>query len=150
MLTCCHPGSLCCIMLKFTPTSTLKRLNNRYRLVIMNDDTYEEMVTFRLSRSSVYIAMSMIVVLLAGITIALLSFTNLKYLIPGYGRQTNLTEMRLLKMRTDSLEQALVTRQQYLEGVRKMLQGNTPGLPPDTTILKLPAPVKREKRRNRS
>lgn len=86
-------------MLKFTAASTLKRLKNRYRLVIMNDDTYGEVVTFKLSRSSVYIGMSMIVVLLAGITIALVSFTNLKYLIPGYGRQTNLTEMRLLKCR---------------------------------------------------
>ena len=137
-------------MLKFTPTSTLKRLKNRYRLVIMNDDTYEEMVTFRLSRSSVYIAMSMIVVLLAGITIALLSFTNLKYLIPGYGRQTNLVEMRLLKMRTDSLEQVLVTRQQYLDGVRKMLQGNTPGLPPDTMVLKKPETAKKVKQRKRN
>lgn len=125
-------------MLKLTPTTTLKRLNNRYRLVIMNDDTYEEVVTFKLSRTSVYIGMSMIVVLLAGVTIALLSFTNLKYLIPGYGRQTNLTEMRLLKMRTDSLEQVLVTRQQYLDGVRIMLQGNTPRQPPDTAVLKLP------------
>jgi hypothetical protein len=35
--------------------STLKRLRNRYRLVVMNDDTYEEVVTFKLSRLSVYI-----------------------------------------------------------------------------------------------
>lgn len=125
-------------------------MKNRYRLVIMNDDTYEEMVTFRLSRSSVYIAMSMLVVLLAGITITLLSFTNLRYLIPGYGRQTNLTEMRLLKMRTDSLEQVLITRQQYVDGIRKMLQGNTPGLPPDTIVRKTPEATKQVKQRTRN
>jgi hypothetical protein len=142
-------GSTFYIMLKFTPTSTLKRLKNRYRLVIINDDTYEEIVTFKLSRSSVYVGMSILVVLLAGITIALLSFTNLKYLIPGYGRQTNLTEMRLLKMRTDSLEQVLVARQQYLDGVQKMLQGNTPGLPQDTISLESPETEKREKKRSK-
>jgi hypothetical protein len=125
-------------MLKNATQTTLKRLRNRYRLVIMNDDTYEEVVTFRLSRTSVYAAMSVVVILLAGITIALLSFTNLKYLIPGYGRQSNLGEMQMLKIKTDSLEQVLITRQQYLDGVQRMLQGTTPGLPPDTTLLQTP------------
>jgi hypothetical protein len=37
--------------------STLKRLRNSYRLVVMNDDTYEEVVTFRLTRLSVYIGL---------------------------------------------------------------------------------------------
>ncbi len=143
-------------MLKITPQTTLKRLRNRYRLVIMNDDTYEEVVTFRLSRTSVYATMSILVILLAGITIALLSFTNLKYLIPGYGRQSNLSEMRLLKVKTDSLEQVLATRQKYLDGVQLMLQGNTPGLPQDTTALTVPKtneepaqPEKKSKRRKR-
>ncbi len=44
-------------------TTTLKRLQNRYRLVIMNDDTYEEVITFRLSRWSVYVGLSSIFVL---------------------------------------------------------------------------------------
>jgi hypothetical protein len=125
-------------MLKSTTQTTLKRLRNRYRLVIMNDDTYEEVVTFKLSRTSVYATMSIMVILLAGITIALLSFTNLKYLIPGYGTNNNVGEMRLLKIKTDSLEQVLVGRQKYLDGVQKMLQGNTPGLPQDTTALQVP------------
>ena len=34
-------------MAKFDANSTLKRLQNRYRLVVMNDDTYEEVVTFK-------------------------------------------------------------------------------------------------------
>ena len=42
-------------MAKLDAGSTLKRLRNRYRLVVMNDDTYEEVVTFKLSRLSVYI-----------------------------------------------------------------------------------------------
>ena len=41
-------------------SAPLKRLQNRYRLVVMNDDTYEEVVTFRLSRLSVYVGLSTI------------------------------------------------------------------------------------------
>jgi len=42
-------------MAKLDANSTLKRLQNRYRLVVMNEDTYEEVVKFNLSRLSVYI-----------------------------------------------------------------------------------------------
>ena len=55
-------------MAKLDAGSTLKRLRNRYRLVVMNDDTYEEVVTFKLSRLSVYIGLSTIFVVLVGLT----------------------------------------------------------------------------------
>jgi len=119
-------------------TNTFKRLRNRYRLVIMNDDTFEEVTTFRLSRLSVYMAISVIFVLLVGLTIALLSFTNLKYMIPGYGKQSSLRELRMLKVRTDSLEQAISLKQQYLDGIRRVLTGDTSGVKIDTTVLYVP------------
>ncbi len=72
-------------MAKLEAGNTLQRLRNRYRLVIMNDDTYEEVVTFRLSRLSVYIGLSTVFVLLVGLTVAFIFFTPLKYYIPGYG-----------------------------------------------------------------
>lgn len=126
-------------MAKLTDNTTLKRLRNRYRLVIMNDDTYEEVVTFKLSRLSVYVVMSTIFVLLIALTVALLSFTNLKYLIPGYGKQGSLNALRDLKVRADSMEQTLVIKQQYLDGITKVLRGDDDSvLPRDTTLLILP------------
>jgi hypothetical protein len=53
-------------MAKLEHNDTLKRLRNNYRLVVMNDDTYEEVVTFKLSRLSVYIGLSTRLVLLVG------------------------------------------------------------------------------------
>ena len=106
--------------------NTLRRLRNSYRLVVMNDDTYEEVVTFRLSRLSVYIGVSTVFVLLVGLTIALIAFSPLKYYIPGYGTRESRTALQVLKIRTDSLEQALRYKEQYLDGVKKVLTGNTP------------------------
>ena len=71
-------------MANLDESSTLKRLRNRYRLVVMNDDTYEEVVTFKLSRLSVYIGLCTIFVVLVGLTVALIVFTPLKYYLPGY------------------------------------------------------------------
>lgn len=106
--------------------SNPKRTSNNYRLVVMNDDTFEEVVTFRLSRLSVYIGLSTAFVLLVGLTIALIAFSPLKYYIPGYGTRESRTALQVLKMRTDSLEQAIRYKEQYLDGVRKVLSGNTP------------------------
>lgn len=125
------------IMSKLDTSSTLKRLRNRYRLVVMNDDTYEEVVTFKLSRLSVYIAMSTIFVLLISFTIALIVFTPLKYYIPGYGSRQSKTELQLLKIRTDSLEQSIKYKDQYLNNIKKILSGDTPDKL-DTTIYTMP------------
>src|SRR5580698_6172983 len=111
-------------MAKFDANSTLKRLQNRYRLVVMNDDTYEEVVTFKLSRLSVYIVLSTIFVLLTGLTVALIVFTPLKLYIPGYGDVNNTKELRELKVRTDSLEQEMREKDFYLQNVKNVLEGN--------------------------
>jgi hypothetical protein len=124
-------------MAKFDANSTLKRLQNRYRLVVMNDDTYEEVVTFKLSRLSVYIFLSTVFVLLTGLTVALIVFTPLKLYIPGYGDFNNTTELRELKIRTDSLEQEMRYRDQYFQSLRNVLEGNS-SVKTDTTVLKIP------------
>ena len=126
-------------MPKIDANSTLKRLRNRYRLVVMNDDTYEEVVTFKLSRLSVYILLSTIFVLLTSFTVALIVFTPLKLYIPGYGDKNSAREMRQLKMRTDSLESAMKYKDQYLSQLQSVLQGDAT-LKLDTTALNIPVP----------
>ncbi|MBS1511474.1 MAG: hypothetical protein JST86_11575 [Bacteroidetes bacterium] len=125
-------------MAKFDANSTLKRLRNRYRLVVMNEDTYEEVVKFKLNRLSVYIALCTLFVLLVGLTVALIVFTPLKYYLPGagYGDAKQMKELRALKMRTDSIEQALQYKQQYYDDLKKVLEGNVPKI--DTTKLDIP------------
>lgn len=119
------------------PNSTLERLRHRYRLVVMNDDTYEEVVTFKLSRLSVYIMMCSAFVLLVGLTVALIIFTPLKYYIPGYGSASERREMVDLKIRADSLEKQMRYREAYWKNVRNVLSGEVPDKL-DTTQLAIP------------
>jgi hypothetical protein len=125
-------------MKKFDTSNTLKRLRNRYRLVLMNEDTYEEVVRFKLNRLSVYIVLSTLFVLLTGLTVALFVFTPLKYYLPGvgYGNSKQAKEYRMLKLRTDSIERALDYKQKYFNDLQTVLQGNVPKL--DTGKLELP------------
>lgn len=124
-------------MAKMDAGTTLKRLRNRYRLVVMNDDTYEEVVTFKLSRFSVYMMLSSIFVLLVGLTVALIVFTPVKYYIPGYGSAKVDREYRQLKYVTDSLDKQLSFQSQYINSLRKVFSGNTE-IKLDTTLIELP------------
>jgi hypothetical protein len=126
-------------MAKLEASATLKRLRNRYRLVVMNDDTYEEVVTFKLSRLSVYVVLSSVFVILVGLTVALIVFTPLKQYLPGYGSQSSRKELQLLKIRTDSLEQSIRYKDSYLNNLKKVLSGNV-GVQYDTTVLNVPKP----------
>lgn len=115
----------------------LGKLNHKYRLVIMNDDTYEEVTAFKLSRMSVYIALSTLFVMLVAITVATVVFTPLRYYIPGYGDLKQRKEFIRLKMRTDSLETAINARDQYLDNIKQVINGEFTGKV-DTTLLKVP------------
>ncbi len=117
--------------------NTFKRRSSTYRLVVTNDDTYDEVIAFRLSRKSVYMGLSIAFMFLVGLTIALIAFTPLKYYIPGYGTKESRSALELLKIRTDSLEQAVHFKEQYIEGIKKVLsEGNPKQL--DTIPLELP------------
>ena len=124
-------------MAKLDAGTTLKRLRNRYRLVVMNDDTYEEVVTFKLSRFSVYVMLSSIFVLLVGLTVALIVFTPVKYYIPGYGSARMGREYRQLKYITDSLDKQLSLQTQYINSLKKVFSGDTE-IKLDTTQIAVP------------
>lgn len=113
----------------------IRRSGNQYRLIIMNEDTYEEVVKFKLSKWSVYAALSTIFVLLVLLTASIIIFTPLKYYLPGSATESasSVREYRNLKMRADSIELALKQKDQYFNNLKKVLTGKVPI--PDTTML---------------
>lgn len=123
-------------MAKLKANTSLSQLRNRYRLVIMNDDTYEEVITFKLSRLSVYVMLSSIFVILVSLTVALIVFTPLKEYLPGYASQSARRELQGLKMKTDSLEQSMRYKDQYLQNFKKVLTGDVTAQA-DTGVLKV-------------
>ena len=126
-------------MIKLDAGSTLKRLRNRYRLVVMNDDTYEEVVTFKLSRMSVYVMLSSIFVLLVGLTVALIVFTPLKYYIPGFNDMKGGRELREMKYQVDAMNTRVKNLEQYNAGLIKALSDRQT-VPLDTNVLNIPRP----------
>lgn len=116
----------------------LKRLKNNYLLTVTNDDTYEEVVKFKINRLSVYIGLSSIFVLMVMITVSLIIFTPLKYYLPGvgYGNIRQVKEFKQLKLRTDSMENALKMQIKFNEDIKSILNGKV--IKRDTNSLKMP------------
>jgi murein DD-endopeptidase MepM/ murein hydrolase activator NlpD len=99
----------------------LQNLRHIYRLVIMNDETFEEVGSYRLTMLNFYILLSSIVVVVAIIVVALIAVTPLKKYIPGYGTGIAQQEVRVLTRSIDSLEAEIEAYDLYYENVQKML-----------------------------
>jgi hypothetical protein len=116
-------------------TTIFSRLRNRYRLVIMNDETYEEVAAFKLDKLSVYVTLCTIFIILVSLTVALIVFTPMRYYIPGYGSQTDRRQLMAMKQRSDSIEKKLKYSEKYWDDVKMVLNGaSTDNL--DTMLLK--------------
>jgi len=100
----------------------LKKLRNTYRLVIMNDDTFEEVGSYRLSRLNVYILFSTTFVLMAALIWSLILFTKLKEYIPGYADSETRAGLINQSYRLDSLEYTLNAQQLYIRNRIKLLK----------------------------
>jgi hypothetical protein len=117
------------------PKQNIDRRQNRYRLVIMNEDSFEEVTQFRLSRWTVYFAISTLFVSMVTLTVALIVFTPIKYYLPGagYGNIQQLRELRALSLRSDSLQKSLMRQQQLNNQIIQVLKGEIKSV--DTTVL---------------
>lgn len=100
-----------------------EKLRDRYRLVILNEDTLEDVWYAVLSRMNFMVWIGLIGVVLVAIGIVLVSFTPLREYIPGYP-DGNMRRMFILNtLQVDSLEEQLRVRDQYIENIKFILKG---------------------------
>jgi len=107
-------------------------LRKKYRLVILNDTTFAEKLSIKLSPWGLIIAFSTVVILLITMVISLVAFTSLREYIPGYGSLYERRQILTLNVMADSLEQTLEARDRYLSSILNVLNGqveNQPGKP---------------------
>ena len=116
-----------------------RKLKNKYKLVILNDETYEEKLSFKLSRLNVFVATGTLMILLIIITTIIIAFTPLREYIPGYTDVSLYEKIYRLERITDSLDAVSSQKSLYLENLRLILSGK------DTTIV---SPLKVDTVRN--
>jgi murein DD-endopeptidase MepM/ murein hydrolase activator NlpD len=101
----------------------VQRWRNKFRFVILNDDTFEELLTLKLSPLNIFVFSVITIVSTIALTTTVIAFTPLKELIPGYASSKLRREAIELALTTDSLTAALDRNERYLQGVQRILQG---------------------------
>ncbi len=100
-----------------------KKLFVKNRLIILNEDTFEEIFSFRLTLMNVFVTFTLGGIFLILVTTFIIAFTPLREFIPGYSSTELKRNATRLAIKSDSLETALKQNELYIKGVQKVLKG---------------------------
>jgi murein DD-endopeptidase MepM/ murein hydrolase activator NlpD len=103
-----------------------QKLTNKYRMVLLNEDTYEEVGNIRLTRLNLIALFGIVLILLIAIIFSLVAYTNIRELIPGYPDAAMRQNIRQNAMKVDSLEYEQVIRDQYFDNLKRIISGEMP------------------------
>ncbi|MEO8237302.1 MAG: peptidase [Flavobacterium sp.] len=100
-----------------------KKLFIKNRLVILNENTFEEIFSFKLNLMNVFVVFSLGGIFLILITTFIIAFTPLREFIPGYSSSQLKRNATELAIKSDSLTIALKKNEVYIRSIQKVLKG---------------------------
>lgn len=103
----------------------VERLHYKLRLVLINDETFEEKFSYKLTPLNIFVAFSSFVVVFTFLIIVGIFYTPLREYVPGYTNNETKRKVRELLYKTDSLNQALKVKEDYFKNVSNILNGGT-------------------------
>ena len=103
-----------------------QKLRHRYRLSIYRDETFEEVLNFRLTRLNVLAWGGLITIIFLAIVISIIYYTPARELIPGYPDENTIMASIQNKLLLDSLEGELSRRDRYFDNLNSIISGKEP------------------------
>ena len=100
-----------------------KKLLHKYRLVVLNEDTFEERFAIKLTRLNVFFLSSLAAIILVILTTLLIVFTPLREYIPGYSSTALQKQALDLDSKTDSLLKSINMNDNYINSLKSVLRG---------------------------
>jgi murein DD-endopeptidase MepM/ murein hydrolase activator NlpD len=101
-----------------------KKLFTKNRLVILNEETFEEIFSLRLTLMNVFVVATIGAFLIIFVTTFIIAFTPLREYIPGYASSKLKKDATELALKSDSLSNALKKNEAYIESIKKVLTGD--------------------------
>ncbi|MEY2738305.1 MAG: hypothetical protein RL259_214 [Bacteroidota bacterium] len=102
----------------------LKKLYTKRRLVILNEDSFEETFSLKLNLMNVFVVGSVGAILIIFVTTYIIAFTPLREYIPGYASSKLKQEALEMAIKSDSLEQSVKVNNAYISSIKKVLTGD--------------------------
>lgn len=104
----------------------INKLTHKYRLVILNDSTFQEVGYLRLSRLNSISVVGTLFIFLVAVTYLTIAYTPLRELIPGYPDAEMRNNIIQSRVRLDSLEIELLYRDQFFNNLALIISGKEP------------------------
>ncbi|MFY7729007.1 MAG: murein hydrolase activator EnvC family protein [Flavobacterium sp.] len=101
-----------------------KKLFNKNRLVILNEDTFEEIFSLRLNLMNVFVGLTTVSIVMIALTTYIIAFTPLREYIPGYASTQLKRQATENAIKSDSLIKVLDQEKAYLASIKKVLTGD--------------------------
>jgi murein DD-endopeptidase MepM/ murein hydrolase activator NlpD len=99
------------------------KLTKKFRLVVLNDASFEERFSFKLTRLNVFVVGGVLSILLIAFTVLLIAFTPIKEYIPGFSSTQLKKQATDLFYRVDSLQLHLAKMEKYTQAMKPILIG---------------------------
>ncbi len=100
-----------------------QKLTDKYRLVVLNENTFEERFSLKLSLLNVFVLGGVLSFLLILVTTFIITFTPIKEYIPGYSSTALKIKATKLAFQTDSLKRKLDVMHDYTKALQPILTG---------------------------
>lgn len=100
-----------------------ENLFNKRRLIILNEDTFEETFSLKLTLMNVFVVATLGAIIITFVTTLIIAFTPLRELIPGYSSSKLKRDATELALKSDSLSNALKRNEAYIKSIQKVLTG---------------------------
>jgi len=113
-----------------------ENLKNKFRLVIMNEDTFQEIASFKLTLFNFYLLGSTVLVSVGLLALLFIAVTPIKRYLPGYGLGSSSEEVLSLMRKVESVENEMNAQRIYISNVKRMLTGDV------ETVEDIPVPEK--------
>ena len=117
------------------------RVQEKKRIIILDVDNYEEKRSYTTSKFNVFVLLSFFTILLGFLTFALISYSSLKNLIPGYPNPTQQQEIKNKSIVIDQKLTELLSKTEkeksYINNVMQILNGSIPIDEKDTSWKKI-------------
>lgn len=104
-------------------TKIKENLFNKRRLIILNEDTFEETFSLKLTLMNVFVLATLGAIVITTVTTFIIAFTPLREFIPGYSSSKLKKDATELALKSDSLTIALKKNEAYILSIKKVLTG---------------------------
>lgn len=131
----------------------IKKLRNKYRLLIINDSTFEERWSYLLTPLNVFTGVGITFVVFAIFLYCIIAFTPIRELIHGYPDTDIRRNAEHAAARADSLQLVADRRKDWIDNIQRIMKGDISSDSSDVAVnseINVNAPVKPPAKSNKN